>query len=384
MITPQALTVQRMRPEGSELSTAAGLSAGVAHGAAHRAANGAANSTSNGAGIAQLIEPVQVGLQRVEDRLRSVDGSVFAPLAIAFIGLIGRGGKRLRPALALLAARLGDTPLDEEAYSRVVALAASVEMLHTSTLVHDDVIDMALLRRGAPTLNAVWSGGSTVLAGNFMFGTAAQLSAETGNMRVIRTFSDTLKTIVDGELQQLLARYRYDQPKEEYYQRIYAKTASLFCAATEGAAVLAGMSEARIENLRNFGYHFGMAFQIMDDVLDFTGSAESLGKPAGSDLQQGTLTLPFFHYLHSHPEPERLVAALEAAHAQAEEGDAAAWQQAVARTVRDLRAGPAVGEALGEARSLLRQAHDCLRDFPDNEHRAAMLGLTDFVVQRTY
>jgi geranylgeranyl pyrophosphate synthase len=362
----------------------AATSAGPA-GAPNGAANGTVGSTNNGVNsTALLFEPVRAGLQRVEERLRAVDGSVFAPLAIAFIGLIGRGGKRLRPALALMAAHLGDAPPDEHAYSRVVALAASVEMLHTSTLVHDDVIDMALLRRGAPTLNAMWSGGSTVLAGNYMFGTAAQLSAETGNMRVIRTFSETLKTIVDGELQQLLARYRYDQPKEEYYQRIYAKTASLFCAATEGAAVLAGMGEGNIQKLRNFGYHFGMAFQIMDDILDFTGSAETLGKPAGSDLQQGTLTLPFFHYLHSHPEPERLIATLEAAHAQAEDGDAAAWQQAVARTVRDLRAGPAVGEALGEARSFLRQAHECLRDVPDNEHRAAMLGLADFVVQRTY
>ena len=379
MTPPQAPTVQRMRPQRPEASaTAAAISPAAG------ATNGAASSPNNGVGTAHLFEPVRSGLQRVEDRLRAVDGSVFAPLAIAFIGLIGRGGKRLRPALALMAAQLGDAPPDEDAYSRVVALAASVEMLHTSTLVHDDVIDRALLRRGAPTLNAVWSGGATVLAGNYMFGTAAQLSAETGNMRVIRAFSETLKTIVDGELQQLLARYRYDQPKEEYYQRIYAKTASLFCAATEGAAVLAGMDEARIRQLRDFGYHFGMAFQIMDDILDFTGSAETLGKPAGSDLQQGTLTLPFFHYLRSHPEPERLVATLEAAHSQAEEGDAAAWQQAVARTVRDLRAGPAVGAALGEARTFLLQAHDCLRNFPDNEHRAAMLGLADFVVQRTY
>lgn len=380
MTTSQVLTVQRMRSERAEPRPAAALP-GTA--AANGSATGA-GAEAGGANIAQLFEPVRAGLQRVEGRLRAVDGSVFAPLATAFIGLIGRGGKRLRPALALMAAELGDGSLDEATRERVIALAASVEMLHTSTLVHDDVIDMALLRRGAPTLNATWSGGSTVLAGNFMFGTAAQLSAATGNMRVIRAFSDTLKVIVDGELQQLLSRYRYDQPKEEYYQRIYAKTASLFCAATEGAAILTGMPEWRIEALRDFGYHFGMAFQIVDDILDFTGNADSLGKPAGSDLHQGTITLPFFYYLRSHPTPDQVVAELTAAHDRAADGDAAAWQQAVEHVVRELRSGAAVDEALGEAHSFLGRARECLHDFPANEHRAALLGLADFVVQRTY
>ncbi len=181
--------------------------------------------------------------------------------------------------------------------SRIVALAASVEMLHTSSLVHDDVIDGALLRRGAPTLNAQWSGGATVLAGNYMFGSAARFSAETQNMRVIGLFSDTLRTIVDGELQQLRDKFDYRQDKANYYQRIYAKTASLFCAATEGAAILSGLPEERIQDLRDYGYNLGMAFQIVDDILDFTGDENTLGKPAGSDLRQGTLTLPVFYYL---------------------------------------------------------------------------------------
>jgi len=200
-----------------------------------------------------LLDAVRPGLARVETKLRRVDfttaetsasngsASLFAPLSNAFLTLIGSGGKRLRPALALLAAEMNPvrgTLQGSPDYERVIALAASVEMLHTSTLVHDDVIDGALLRRGAPTLNASWSGGSTVLAGNYMFGTAAQLSAETGSVRVIHAFADTLRVIVDGELRQLLDRFRFDQPRESYYHRIYAKTASLFGAATEGAALL--------------------------------------------------------------------------------------------------------------------------------------------------
>jgi octaprenyl-diphosphate synthase len=185
--------------------------------------------------VRQLLAPVQGGLKAVEAKLKSVDSALFDPLATAFVDLIGSGGKRLRPALALLAYGLESSMDDStDSYRRVVSLAASVEMLHTATLVHDDVIDDALLRRGAATLNASWTKGSTVLAGNFMFGRAAYFSSETDDMRVIDIFSDTLQVIVNGEVRQLFARFDYVQDKEEYYQRIYAKTASLFCAATEG------------------------------------------------------------------------------------------------------------------------------------------------------
>src|SRR5690606_6596702 len=146
-------------------------------------------------------------------------------------------------------------------------------------LVHDDVIDGALLRRGAPTLNALWNRGATILAGNFMFARAAYFAAETNNPRVIRIFANTLETIVNGELHQLSARHDFRQDKDDYYQRIYAKTASLFAAATEAAAILAGLAETEVQALRAYGHNLGMAFQIVDDILDFTGSDATLGKP---------------------------------------------------------------------------------------------------------
>jgi geranylgeranyl pyrophosphate synthase len=344
-----------------------------------------AAAAPNGANdVGQLFVPVLAGLRQVEARLRTVDSSLFAPLANAFVSLIGSGGKRLRPALALLAAELNGGLQDTPDYGRVVALAASVEMLHTATLVHDDVIDGALLRRGAPTLNALWSGGSTVLAGNYMFGTAARFSAETRHMRVIELFSQTLRIIVDGELRQLRDRYNYDQGKENYYERIYAKTASLFCAATEGAAVLSGLPEARVQDLRSYGYNFGMAFQIMDDVLDFTGDEATLGKPAGSDLLQGTLTLPFFYYLHQHRNPTSVVARLEEAQDQAGEDDGGTWTTVVQEIVQELRASDAVEAARGEARDFLLRAIGNLAELPDSAYRRSMQGLCDFVVQRSY
>ena len=334
--------------------------------------------------INQLLAPVRTGLQQVETKIKTVDESVFAPLASAFLELIGSGGKRLRPALALLAAAIDPAAIDAQTSARVVALAAAVEMLHTSTLVHDDVIDGALLRRGAPTLNATWNRGSTILAGNFMFGTAAHFSAETHNPRVIRLFADTLRIIVDGELRQLAARHQFDQAKESYYERIYAKTASLFCAATEGAAILTGLPEAAIQQLRDYGYHLGMAFQIVDDILDFTGDERTLGKPAGSDLRQGTLTLPFFYHLQQQREPARLLQQLEAAQAQLDDGEPAAWQMLVDEIVARARNGEAVVAAQREAEHFLAHARAQLHGFPDNVYKQAMLGLCDFVVQRTY
>lgn len=334
--------------------------------------------------VATLFAPIRPGLRQVESKLRAVDSAIFAPLAEAFVNLIGSGGKRLRPALALLSAEFNGPLQGAPRYQSVVALAAAVEMLHTATLVHDDVIDGALLRRGAPTLNARWSGVSTVLAGNYLFGTAARFSAETQDMRVIGLFSDTLRVIVDGELRQLKDRYNFGQKKENYYQRIYAKTASLFCAATQGAAVLSRLPEERISDLNQFGYNFGMAFQIVDDILDFTGDDSTLGKPAGSDLLQGTLTLPFFHYLHQHPNASSIIAALESAQFEADGGDLAVWSDTVASVVRDLRASGAVEAAREEARTFLRRAADNLAALPDNTYRHSLQGLCDFVVKRTF
>lgn len=343
-----------------------------------------ADGTATIADIGQLLLPARAGLKLVEAKMKAVDSLVFAPLASAFIALIGSGGKRLRPALALLSAEFAGALQGTPEYSRVVAMASSVEMLHTATLVHDDVIDGALLRRGAPTLNARWSGNSTVLAGNYMFGTAAQFSAETQNMRVIDLFSDTLRIIVDGELRQLQDRYNYRQEKANYYHRIYAKTASLFCAATEGGAILSGLNEERVQDLRQYGYNLGMAFQIVDDILDFTGDESTLGKPAGSDLRQGTLTLPFFHYLQRHPDAEGLFGRMAEAQNRADFGDGREWNALVAHLVHDLRNSGAVEASRIEVRAFLRQAVDHLAHLPDNASRRSLQGICEFVVQRKH
>lgn len=334
--------------------------------------------------IGKVLQPIQMGLAQVEAKMKNVEQSLFAPLAHAFVDLIGSGGKRLRPTLALLASQVRAEQSDSPTFPQIIALAASVEMLHTATLVHDDVIDGALLRRGAPTLNAQWNRGATILAGNFMFARAAHFAAETNNPRVIRIFANTLETIVNGELVQLSARHDFGQDKAGYYQRIYAKTASLFAAATEAGAVLAGLVEAEVQALRAYGHNLGMAFQIVDDILDFTGSDATLGKPAGSDLRGGTVTLPFFYYLQSHPEAEQLIEQMLEAYGAANDGDSSQWESLISQIVRELRTSPAVEAASREAEAFLDLARANIAGFPDSPYLRAMVELCDFVVQRTY
>ena len=183
---------------------------------------------------------------------------------------------------------------------KVAALAAAVETLHTATLVHDDLIDNALLRRGNPTLNAMWTSAATVLTGDYLFARAAAFAAETESVRVISIFAQTLMTICSGELNQIFGSDG-GQPtataREYYYQRIYSKTASLFAASAEAGALLGEAPQTEAQALRDYGHNLGMAFQIVDDVLDFAGSEGDLGKPIGSDLRQGIITLPTIHFL---------------------------------------------------------------------------------------
>ena len=347
-----------------------------------------------------LLAPVRGGLEQVEEKMKSVDADVFAPLANAFLELIGQGGKRLRPALALLAAGLQDghhevnnsrpkvdgmptTPDEDRRPGTLIALAAAVEMLHTATLVHDDVIDGSLLRRDAPTLNASWSAGATVLAGDYMFARSAKFAAETGNVRVITIFSNTLRVIVDGEMRQLSDRNDFRQDRQAYYERIYAKTASLYSAATEAAAVLVGLPPDRVQALKSFGYQFGMAFQIVDDILDFVGTDATLGKPVGSDLRQGTLTLPFLYYLRELPQPQKVVSRLLHVRERADAGDPGILSTTVEEIVQAVRASGAIEASHQEALGFLDHAVHDLAPFNDNLCQRSLLGLCAFVVQRT-
>ena len=310
-------------------------------------------------------------LAAVEKKMQKAVGNAYEPLSDALQLLISSGGKRVRPMLTLLAGRF--YPPDDP--QKLISLAAAIEALHTSTLVHDDVIDGALLRRGKSTLNAVWTPSSTIMAGDFFFARAASLVAETEHPRVIKLFASTLDVIVDGELRQAFSARDWSQPKESYYERIYGKTAALFELATRSPAALGDAPEEDEEALRRFGYNLGMAFQIIDDILDFTADAATLGKPAGSDLRAGIITLPVYFYIQQPDRREQIIGMIEGRPT----GD-----PIVDEVVAIIRDSDAIQQAHDEARTFVGKALADLEALPDIPERDALADIAHYVVERTF
>jgi geranylgeranyl pyrophosphate synthase len=320
-----------------------------------------------------VLDLIKDDLRQVEAKLREtpqIQEVKFDLVSEAIGHLLGSGGKRIRPSLALLTGRLYPAELD-----KIVSLAAAVEMLHTATLVHDDVVDGSLLRRGSPTLNAKWSPGATILTGDYVFARAADLAAQTDNVRVMQIFARTLMTIVSGELRQQFSDNEQRQTREDYFKRIYAKTASMFELATEAAGVLISAREDEIKVLKDFGHDLGIAFQIMDDVLDLIGDASQVGKPVAHDLREGIVTLPVIEYLLMQPEDRRVDDMLR----NGRRDDAH-----VLPIVESVRASGAITKAVEEARDYVRRAQSALRYLPDSEARQSMLDLSEYVVARSY
>ena len=289
-------------------------------------------------------------------------------LRAALHHLLGAGGKRIRPTLVLLTGNmLGADP------DKLITLAAAVELLHTATLVHDDLIDGALLRRGNPTLNARWSPASTVLTGDFIFARAAKLAAETDCLPLMRLFAETLAIIVNGELTQLFSS-RDIANRENYNQRIFAKTASLFEMSARGAAMISPVDEAVVEAMRNYGCQVGMAFQIVDDILDFNGEQAEVGKPVGSDLLQGLITLPTLHYIEDHPDDPNIRPLLE--------GNYSVGQKQMNRLVQSIRKSDAISRSMNEAEKYVAEARRALADMPAGTECQALEDLARYIVDR--
>lgn len=311
---------------------------------------------------------VQEQLQFVEQRIREQAGDEHHPDLRSALGhLLAAGGKRIRPTLGLLVGNMLGAP--EE---KLITLGASVELLHTATLVHDDLIDGALLRRGMPTLNARWSPAATVLTGDFLFARAAKLAAETDYLPLMKLFADTLATIVNGELTQMFsARGVID--RENYFSRIYAKTGSLFEMSSLAACMVATEDDELRVSMKSFGYEVGMAFQIVDDILDFTGEQSAVGKPIGSDLLNGLVTLPAIYYAEEHPNDEDVLSL-----------PGGGWKdtERVQRIVDNIRRNAAVEKAMDEARQAVNRALRALEDAPAVAERDALENLAKFIVDR--
>ena len=321
--------------------------------------------------VIPILELIHEELERVERKMREASRIEYEQLKATLDYLLGSGGKRLRPALVLLSSKF--YPADAD---KVTCLAAAVETLHTATLIHDDLIDNSFLRRGNPTLNTMWNRAATVLTGDYLFARAASFAAETESVRVISIFAQTLMTICSGELNQIFGidgRQPTANARKYYYQRIYSKTASLFAASAEAGGLLGDAPEPEAQALRDYGYNLGMAFQIVDDILDFAGNEGDLGKPVGSDLRQGIITLPTICFLQAHPEDGTVARVLRSRG----EGD-----DEVRAAVEMIKESGAIESSTAEARSFAARSRAALSILPHNNYRQAMLDLADFVVER--
>jgi len=314
-----------------------------------------------------FLSPVQEEIKLVEERMRSQADDSQADLRAALDHLLAAGGKRIRPNLSLLVGNMLNAPIE-----KLITFGAAVELLHTATLVHDDLIDGSLLRRGMATLNARWSPPATVLTGDFLFARAAILAAETDHLPLMKLFSETLATIVNGELTQMFAS-RGVIHRDNYYKRIYAKTASLFELTTRGAAMLSPVNETVIEAMRDFGYQIGMAFQIVDDILDFNGEQAAVGKPLGSDLHNGLVTLPAIYYAESNPDDPDIQSLPNGGWTHTEN---------MTRLVGNIRASDSSKKAMEEADQHIEQALANLAALPPCAERDALETLAKYIVDR--
>ena len=282
--------------------------------------------------------------------------------------IIDSGGKRLRPATVLLAARACGYTGD-----RHIGAAAIIEFIHTSTLLHDDVVDESSLRRGRETANAIWGNQASVLVGDFLYSRSFQMMVDIGNMRVMEILADTTNTIAEGEVMQLLNCHDPDTSEERYMAVIHCKTAKLFEAAAQLGAVLAGRPETEERALARFGLHLGTAFQLIDDVLDYNASSAELGKNIGDDLAEGKPTLPLIHAMrHGTPEQARIIR-------EAIEHGGLEYIEIVTRTIESTGALDYTSR-LAEREA--EQAIASLALLADSSAKDALVGLARFAVNR--
>jgi geranylgeranyl pyrophosphate synthase len=309
----------------------------------------------------------------VQSRLEEVVRIDYPGVSDLVLGLVRAGGKRLRPLILLLAGRAYGN--DRE---RLITAGAGVELLHTASLVHDDTVDRSGMRRGRPTLNSVLPSGAVILLGDFLFAQSAMLAAATNSPRVVSIFASTLADICDGQLREMFFAHRLDQSREEYERRIFGKTASLFAGSAEMGAIIANAPETAVQALRQYGSDVGMAFQIVDDVLDLREDSSQLGKPAGHDLTQGTVTLPTIIYASGLTQTSDAAIRLEGVVSR-EIGE----PSEVGKVVEDIRDSGALEAAMDEATGFAARSKTHLAAAPDHEVRDMLEQVADVVCERS-
>ena len=325
--------------------------------------------------LASLLKPIQDELELVEKWLVSnlVDDS---PFIEELLGQVFKaGGKRIRPALCLLSAKSTSTPPGEVGRLQII-LAVLTELIHTASLVHDDVIDAASLRRGQQTVNRQFSDKLAVLTGDLLFAQASVCLARLMNPQIVGIYGQVLGDLCAGELRQMRQQFVVKPDWDSYIQKSIWKTASLFAAGTHSAPILNGCDAATIAGMKSYGLNLGICFQIVDDLLDYTSSTTTLGKAAGNDLAQGLVTAPALFILERKDErAARLENIIKTRAVQSEEG--------IAEALEIVRAGGGIEATVKLARDYADKARSALAPVPESECKDALVGLIDWLLLRT-
>jgi len=320
--------------------------------------------------LSQIFEPIRADLERVDREFaRHVESQV------ALIPTIGKyiqtsGGKRIRPAVLLMAARLSGYKGD-----RAVLYAAVIEFIHTATLVHDDIIDDSELRRGRLAVHSRWGNDVTVLLGDYLYIKSMAMALTHDTLDIVRLLCDVTLRMIEGELYQLTKNGDPDITEEEHFDIIRRKTAYLFGGAAQIGGMLGSVTPEQQEALREYAFNLGIAFQVVDDLLDFTGDAAALGKPIGADLREGKMTLPLIHLLRQgQAAGERIVRDIIATRTVAEQQ----WNE----LLQMLNEHRSIDYAFRRAEEFAERARKPLSAFPPSSERDALLALPDYVVSR--
>ncbi|HEU4785246.1 MAG TPA: polyprenyl synthetase family protein [Ktedonobacterales bacterium] len=326
---------------------------------------------SDAATLSRLFAGIEADLDIVDATFQQRATSGLEMLNTASAHVLKSPGKRLRTALTLLSGKLLTYR-----FEKLLPMSVAFEMVHLATLVHDDIIDHAMTRRGLPTVNARYGNGIAILLGDYLFARTAGLIADVEDFRVDRLFSETVASVCEGTILELLTARQANVSVENYIDRISRKTACLMSACCKGGAIVGDGNEEQIALLGQFGLDLGIAFQIIDDVLDYVGTEESIGKPAGNDLRQGLVTLPLIYALQQQQNGhiERVGQMLGTETIPDEDvRDIVAW----------VAASPAIEEAMELARQYSSRARALLLEFPASPERDVLEQLVDFVVDRS-
>jgi octaprenyl-diphosphate synthase len=329
------------------------------------------------ASLTDLVRLVAAGMERVNATILSRTGSDVAMIPEVANHLIASGGKRLRPILTLACADLCGYGAGNREADGAVKLAAAVEFMHTATLLHDDVVDESDMRRGRVAARIKWGNEASVLVGDFLLGQAFRMMVEVGSLRALDILSAAATVIAEGEVMQLTAAKNIETSEDEYLAVIRGKTAELFAAACEVGPVLAGRSEAEQAACRAYGMNLGIAFQLIDDVLDYGGTSAALGKNVGDDFREGKITLPIVLALRRGSDEERAFWRRTLEREELAEGD---LQQAL--TI--LHRHRALDDTIERARHYGDQARAALDSFPNGPMKAALLQVVDFCIARAH